>query len=207
MKNARRDNVLAYYTSAHGFGHAVRTCDILNAFCQQFPDVQVHLTTGVSLDFLHSRINSKEITGRQGSFDVGMIQRDSVQVDIPATFDAVHQLCENVPALIEQEIDFLKQISAGLVVVDILPFLWKRHPLSGFLPWPSVILPGTGSILPLLSTMHDGASLLMYLSADIKKRIDCCGYLSPKTCTYFRTKRISRYLPKPENLAARNYHV
>lgn len=110
---------VAYYVSAHGYGHGVRTCDILPELAVRHPDVQVLLTTGLPVSFLEPRLKGLPVSFRAGSFDVGMIQLDSVAVDVPATFRAVEQLFTRQEALVDREVRFLREAEIDLVVADI----------------------------------------------------------------------------------------
>jgi L-arabinokinase len=110
---------VVYYTSAHGYGHGVRTCDILTAFHGRYPDVPVVLSTGLDPAFLHNRLPDGAVTCRRAVFDVGMVQLDSVQVDVPATLAAVENLYDDHDRKVAAEAEYLARIGAALVVCDI----------------------------------------------------------------------------------------
>ena len=110
---------VAYYVSAHGYGHGVRTCDILPELAVRRPDVRVLLTTGLPESFLAPRIRGLPVSLRAGSFDVGMVQLDSVAVDVQATLRAVEALFARREALIREDVHFLQEAGACLVVADI----------------------------------------------------------------------------------------
>jgi len=110
---------IAYYTSAHGYGHGVRTCDILNALNRLYPADRVILTSALPESFLRNRLPSKQIAYRQHAFDVGMVQLDSVRVDVPATLHEVETLYMNQKNLIDTEAAFLERAHVDVVVVDI----------------------------------------------------------------------------------------
>ncbi|MEJ2109591.1 MAG: hypothetical protein P8Z37_06690, partial [Acidobacteriota bacterium] len=83
---------IAYYVSAHGYGHGVRSCDIIRAFNRLFPDIRVHVITTLPAGFLHNRIPGKQSRFRSGAFDIGMVQKDSIRVDVPATLKQLERL-------------------------------------------------------------------------------------------------------------------
>ena len=113
-------NKVAYYVSAHGYGHGVRTCDILSGLSAFLPEgCWVELTTGLPEGFLRPRLGSLPITLREGSFDAGMVQLDSVAVDVPATLRALEALFARRAELVQQEISYLRDSRASLVVADI----------------------------------------------------------------------------------------
>lgn len=110
---------LVYYITAHGFGHGVRSCDILRAFHHAYPQVPLTLVTDLPEPFLRNRLPAVRYQLRRAVFDVGMVQLDSVRVDVDETLRAAQDLVDARPALISREVAFLKEHNAGLVVCDI----------------------------------------------------------------------------------------
>lgn len=110
---------LVYYITAHGFGHGVRSCDILRAFHNAYPQVSLTLVTDLPEAFLRNRLLGVPFALRRAVFDVGMFQLDSVRVDVGKTLRAAQDVMDSRPALISQEVAFLKEHNAGLVVCDI----------------------------------------------------------------------------------------
>jgi L-arabinokinase len=109
---------IAYYITAHGYGHGARSCNILSALRATAPDVRILVKTDLPARFMESRLpDSIEI--RPGAFDVGLIQKDSIQADIEASLTALEHLYSREEELITGECDFLKQEHAGVVVSDI----------------------------------------------------------------------------------------
>ncbi len=110
---------LVYYVTAHGYGHAVRSCDILKAFCSAYPQVPVEVVSSVPADFFRNRLPFDRLLYRHASFDVGMVQVDSVRVDVEATLERLLDLSNRWDALLADECRHLDQIDARLVVSDI----------------------------------------------------------------------------------------
>jgi L-arabinokinase len=109
---------IAYYITAHGYGHGTRSCDVLNALRRVAPDVPIIVKTNLPVDFMASRLpDSIEI--RSGAFDLGLIQKDSIQVDLEASLIAIEKLYEHEAELIEQEMRFQTLENIGVVVADI----------------------------------------------------------------------------------------
>lgn len=110
---------IAYYITAHGYGHGVRSCDILGALLAAHPGLKITVTTDLPESFLRSRISSGNFGIRPGAFDVGMVQKDSIRVDVDATLNEALQLLEERPKLIGCEAEKLRGEGADLVVADI----------------------------------------------------------------------------------------
>ncbi len=110
---------LVWYITAHGNGHAVRSCDILNAFHARRPDIPLTLVTDVPASFLRNRLPMPQLEVLPGSFDVGVAQRDSVRGDLPATLAALNRWLADRPARLAAEREFLARLGARLVVADL----------------------------------------------------------------------------------------
>ena len=110
---------IAYYVSSHGYGHGVRSCDILNALNRLHPDVSVTVVTDLPAVFLRNRLASASNPFRPGSFDVGMVQLDSIRVDVDATWGRVRDLLARWAGLIAAEERFLRGGRFSAVVADI----------------------------------------------------------------------------------------
>ncbi len=110
---------LAYYISAHGYGHGVRSADIIRAFADRCPDVPVVIVSDLPRAFLLNRLPGVRVTFRTGSFDLGMVQVDSIRVDVDATLTRISSLCERWDTLVAEEAAFLRENEIGIVVADI----------------------------------------------------------------------------------------
>lgn len=111
---------IAYYITAHGYGHGTRSCDVLRALHRLAPEQPVIVTTDLPRDFLDSRLKEcTNITFRSGAFDVGLVQKDSIRADLFQTLEKLEALYEREEKLIAQERLFIQHENIGLVVADI----------------------------------------------------------------------------------------
>ncbi len=112
---------IAYYVTAHGYGHGVRSCDILGALLAAHPAVKITVTTDLPEGFLRSRLPpaAGRLAVRPGAFDVGMVQKDSIRVDVDATLAEALELLAERPRLVDYEAEMLRGEGADLVVADI----------------------------------------------------------------------------------------
>jgi len=109
---------IAYYITAHGYGHGARSCDIINALRTAAPNQPVIVKTDLPDDFMQSRLlNGIEL--RRGAFDIGLIQQDSIQMDLGASLKALEALYARESELVRQEVDFMRNENIGVVVADI----------------------------------------------------------------------------------------
>jgi len=110
---------IAYYITAHGYGHGVRSTDVIRAINRLYPEIDVHIITGLPEPFLRNRIGAENISIRVRDFDVGMVQLDSIRVDVAATLDRAQALYAARERLLADEIAFLKEAKIDMVVTDI----------------------------------------------------------------------------------------
>ncbi len=109
---------IAYYITAHGYGHGTRSCDIINALHAAAPEVSITVKTDLPPAFMQSRL-PPAIELIPGAFDVGLIQKDSIQIDLPASLHAVEALYSHEEELLGQETNFINRENIDLVVADI----------------------------------------------------------------------------------------
>ncbi|MDR0993396.1 MAG: hypothetical protein LBN38_02360 [Verrucomicrobiota bacterium] len=112
---------MAYYITAHGYGHGVRSCDVLNALLAGDSPLHAVIVTDLPEDFLRNRLRvpSERYTIRPGAWDIGMVQKDSIRVDVDATRERAEALIRQSDAGVEREAEFLKRLGASVVVADI----------------------------------------------------------------------------------------
>lgn len=111
---------VAYYITAHGYGHGTRSCDVLRALHRIAPQQPVIVTTDLPRDFLNSRLaGCNNLTFRSGAFDVGLVQKDSLQSDLFQTLEKLEALYTREEELIEQERRFIAEHNIAVVVADI----------------------------------------------------------------------------------------
>ena len=110
---------IAYYITAHCYGHGVRSADIIRTINILYPEIDVHIVTGLPKSFLWSRIGTDKNSIRVRDFDIGMVQIDSIRNDVAATLDRALALYASRERLLADETAFLKEAGINLVVADI----------------------------------------------------------------------------------------
>ena len=106
--------MIAFYITAHGYGHAARSLKVIEALQEHQP---VTVVTRVSPSFFSGRLGPS-LSLRPRAFDLGLIQIDSVRGDVAATLRAYQPLMGQTEELIDEEVAFLRDSGVKLVVVD-----------------------------------------------------------------------------------------
>jgi L-arabinokinase len=114
-----KSSSIAYYVSAHGYGHGVRSCNIIQAINELYPHLHVHIISELPLSFLSNQIDLRRNSVRVESFDVGMAQIDSIRVDVPSTLERIRAIYSQRKERVAGEAAKLEKQGVGLVVVDI----------------------------------------------------------------------------------------
>ncbi|MEM7029283.1 MAG: hypothetical protein AAF629_06940 [Chloroflexota bacterium] len=84
---------IAYYITPHGFGHASRSCAIMNALYQIIPEVHFDIFTQVPLWFFQSSLTAS-FSYQAVLTDIGLAQKTALAEDIPET---IHRLSNFLP--------------------------------------------------------------------------------------------------------------
>jgi L-arabinokinase len=128
IKNRR----LAYYITPHGFGHAVRSIEVIRYLLVLAPALEIVIVSTLP-EFLVHQVLCDSVTVRRRQLDIGLVQRDSIQFDLSATLERLQSLHDQRDALLADEIHFLKTQEIQTVVCDI-PFLPFAAASQAFIP-------------------------------------------------------------------------
>ncbi|HXG51923.1 MAG TPA: hypothetical protein VNN77_11000 [candidate division Zixibacteria bacterium] len=114
---------ILYYLTGHGFGHAVRSLEVARRLMALRPQVAVHVRGAVP-QWLVRGVEARLVhTGC--AIDVGMVQGDSLELDIAATLAAWERWRERSAELIERELAYIRANEIALVLGDIPPLAFE----------------------------------------------------------------------------------
>lgn len=110
---------ILYYITGHGYGHAVRSNQVISALQHAASDVRVHVRTTAPEWLFHNPDRPVSYTNR--SLDIGIIQPNSLEMDLQQTLDDCRELHRRLPTLMQEEIEFIRDQQVDLIVGDIPP--------------------------------------------------------------------------------------
>ena len=110
---------ILYYITGHGFGHAVRSNEVIRALKQAAPELRIYVRTTAPEWLFHHPLTP--IIYSRGAIDVGITQKNSLEMDLNDTLRACRSLHNQMPRLIAEEIDFVKRHGIRLILGDIPP--------------------------------------------------------------------------------------
>jgi hypothetical protein len=111
---------IVYYISGHGFGHASRSIEVVNALLALAPDLAIQIRTAAPRWLF-------DLTVR-GPFgfdalvtDPGVVQHDSLSLDAAETIRRADAYVRDLPTLAQREAAYLREVDAAFVMADIPP--------------------------------------------------------------------------------------
>jgi UDP:flavonoid glycosyltransferase YjiC (YdhE family) len=110
--------IIACYVSGHGFGHAARVCEVLRALRVRRPDIGYVIRSPLARWFFEFSLGVAVEHGHC-QLDVGVVQRDSLSIDLDATRRAYAAIDADAQRLIDAEVAALSAHRPSLVFADI----------------------------------------------------------------------------------------
>lgn len=114
--NDRR--TLVFYISGHGFGHASRSIEIINALIDRRPDLHVIIRSSVA-PWLVQRTARPGVQLDSFEVDTGIVQIDSLHLDAPASLSRATAFMATFDERVAREVAFLRAHHARLVIADL----------------------------------------------------------------------------------------
>jgi L-arabinokinase len=111
---------VVFYVSGHGFGHASRDIEVINALLARRPDLDIHVRTYAPRWLFDLTVRGR-VRYERVECDTGVIQRDTLNPDIEATVVATRRFYEEFDARASSEAAVLRAIGPSLVMADLPP--------------------------------------------------------------------------------------
>ncbi|MGB5897009.1 MAG: glycosyl transferase [Geitlerinemataceae cyanobacterium] len=121
-------------TTNHGFGHAVRSASVAASLQQLDPNILIVMATTAPRWLLESYILGDFIY-RPRPLDVGVVQADSLQMDLDGTLEKLKQIRSSQHSTIAAEVSFLHLNRVGLILADLPPLAAPLAKAAGIPCW------------------------------------------------------------------------
>ena len=112
-----------YYISGHGYGHAVRSGQVIRRLKEACPELEFHVRTTAPRWFLQDL--PFPVYHENRPVDVGIVQQDSLEMNVRKTLESCQIFHERMPTLIEDELAFIQQKKVRLILGDIPPLCFE----------------------------------------------------------------------------------
>jgi hypothetical protein len=133
----RRVPSVAFYISGHGFGHASRQIEIINALGRRLPSGCRILIRTAAPRWLFDRTLDTPVLFFEGACDTGVMQIDSVRLDEESTARAAADFYASFDQRTGAEAAFLQGHDVRLVIADAAPLACAAAARAGI---PSIVL-------------------------------------------------------------------
>jgi len=120
---------IGYYITGHGYGHAVRSNLVIQALLHAAPGLKIYVRTTAPQWLFHGHA---PVVYSSQAIDAGILQRDSLEMDLKETLHACRALHAKIPLLIKEEIEFIKKHGIHLIVGDIPPIAFEIAARAAF---------------------------------------------------------------------------
>jgi hypothetical protein len=109
-----------FYISGHGFGHAARAIEVINALIDRQPNLRIIIRSSVA-PWLIERTVRDGVVLSQAEVDTGVVQVDSLHLDAAASIARAEAFMSTFDDRVDAEVRFLREHQASLVVADLPP--------------------------------------------------------------------------------------
>jgi len=174
--NPRREppeRTVVFYISGHGFGHASRSIEVINALLTRRPDLRIIVrTTAPRWLFDLTVRRSQPIEYHLIETDTGVVQIDSLHLDVDESVRRAHNFMRTFDACVAHEVAFLNDERASIVVADIPPLGLAAAANAGVpaialgnftWDWIYTAYPGTDEIVRSIGNAYARADLALRL--------------------------------------------
>ncbi|MDR3569939.1 MAG: hypothetical protein P4L43_18105 [Syntrophobacteraceae bacterium] len=119
----KEKSAIAYYITPHGFGHAVRSLEVLRVLADLAPGIEPIIVSDIPDALVEQNLGSLPRI-RRLRLDVGLYQHDSIRFDLEKSLDLLSRLNAESEQIIAREVEFIRREGIKVVISDIawLPF-------------------------------------------------------------------------------------
>jgi L-arabinokinase len=125
---------IVFYVSGHGFGHASRSIEVINAILARRPETRIGVRTAAPRWLFDLTVKGK-VTFSTLEADTGVVQIDSLTLDEADTIRRASAFHSDLVTRAASETRVLRELGAGLIVGDIPPLAFAVGAAAGI---PSV---------------------------------------------------------------------
>jgi L-arabinokinase len=127
---------IIFYVSGHGFGHATRSIEVINAVFAKRPEMRIGVRTSVPRWLFDLTVKGK-VTYSTLECDTGVVQIDSLNLDEADSIRRASAFHSDLVTRAASETRMLRELGAGLIVGDIPPLAFAVGAAAGI---PSIAL-------------------------------------------------------------------
>jgi hypothetical protein len=121
---------IVFYISGHGFGHASRSIEVINAILAKRPETRIGVRTAAPRWLFDLTVKGK-VTFSTLECDTGVVQVDALTVDEADSIRRASSFHSDLVTRAASETRSLRELGAGLIVGDIPPLAFAVGAAAG----------------------------------------------------------------------------
>ena len=121
---------IVFYISGHGFGHAARSIEVINAMLARRPETRVGVRTGAPRWLFDLTVKGK-VAFSTLETDTGVVQIDALNLDEADSIRRASAFHSDLVTRAASETRMLRELGAGLIVGDIPPLAFAVGAAAG----------------------------------------------------------------------------
>ena len=121
---------IVFYISSHGFGHASRAIEVINAILARRPETRIGVRTAAPRWLFDLTVKGK-VTFSTLETDTGVVQVDALTLDEADSIRRAASFHSDLVTRAASETRALRELGAGLIVGDIPPLAFAVSAASG----------------------------------------------------------------------------
>lgn len=121
---------IVFYVSGHGFGHASRSIEVINAILAKRPETRIGVRTAAPRWLFDLTVKGK-VAFSTLECDTGVVQSDALTLDEADTIRRAAAFHSDLVTRAASETRVLREIGAGLIVGDIPPLAFAVGAAAG----------------------------------------------------------------------------
>ncbi len=123
-------NAIVFYVSGHGYGHASRAIEVINAILARRPETRIGVRTAAPRWLFDLTVRGR-VTFSHLETDTGVVQLDSLTLDEADSIRRTAAFHTDLVTRAATETRVLREINAGLVVGDMPPLAFAVAHAAG----------------------------------------------------------------------------
>jgi hypothetical protein len=121
---------IVFYVSGHGFGHASRSIEVINAILAKRPETRVGVRTSAPRWLFDLTVKGK-VTYSSLECDTGVVQVDALTLDEADSIRRASSFHSDLVTRAASETRVLRELGAGLIVGDVPPLAFAVGASAG----------------------------------------------------------------------------
>ena len=123
-------SAIVFYVSGHGFGHASRSIEVINAILAKRPETRIGVRTSAPRWLFDLTVKGK-VAYSSLECDTGVVQVDGLSLDEADSIRRAWSFHSDLVTRAASETRSLRELGAGLIVGDIPPLAFAVSASSG----------------------------------------------------------------------------